>query len=159
MRSMTRIYTRLRTLAAAAIAGALLAPAISTSAAGADEARISGPHIHENLAVYLVHGASAAGPVPLTLQEAIAKAAVRVTETGSVNQLEIENTGTEDVFVQAGDIVKGGKQDRVLTVSMLLTPGTGSVAASPASLASSSWRRRFPIVWATASSASRMLSV
>src|SRR5262245_25080771 len=82
--------------------------------------RLSGPHTYENLAVYFVHGASAPGPVPITLQEAVAKGSVQVIETSRVNELQIENTGGEPVFVQAGDIVKGGKQDRVLTVSFVL---------------------------------------
>ena len=61
-----------------------------------------------------MHGTSAGGAVPLTLQEALAKGQVQVVETGRVNELQIENTGAEQVFIQAGDIVKGGKQDRVL---------------------------------------------
>ena len=120
---------------------ALLSLSLPT-AAPADENRISGPHAHENLAVYLIHGPSASGPVPLTLQEAIAKDAVRVVETGSVNQLEIENIGTEDVFVQAGDIVKGGKQDRVLTISMLLTPATGKIGIGAFCVEQGRWSAR-----------------
>jgi hypothetical protein len=116
-----------------------------TSALASDPAggyRISGPHVHENLAVYLVHGVSASGPVPLTLQEAIAKDAVRVIETGNVNQLEIENTSADDIFVQAGDIVKGGKQDRVLTVSLLLTPGSGKVGIGAFCVEQGRWAAR-----------------
>ena len=52
---------------------------------------MSGPIVHDNLAIYFVHGQSAAGPVPLTLDEALAKGAVKVHETGSVNELAIEN--------------------------------------------------------------------
>ena len=35
----------------------------------ADAPRLSGPIVHDNLAIYLVHGAATAGAVPLTLQE------------------------------------------------------------------------------------------
>jgi hypothetical protein len=63
--------------------------------------------------------------VPLTLQEALAKGAVRVSETGNVNALAIENLGEQAVFVQAGDVVKGGRQDRTLTVSLVLPPKSG----------------------------------
>src|SRR5687767_8291627 len=102
-------------------AAALAAAGAAGGAARADQAaRISGPFTHENLAVYFVHGSSVTGAVPLTLQEALAKGQVQVVETGRVNELQIENTGAEQVFIQAGDIVKGGKQDRVLTVSLLL---------------------------------------
>jgi ARG/rhodanese/phosphatase superfamily protein len=50
----------------------------------------------------------------------MAKDSVRVYETGNVNELAVENRGEEAVFIQAGDIVKGGKQDRSLTVSLVL---------------------------------------
>src|SRR5690242_7885766 len=73
------------------------------------QTQISDPQTYDNLSVYFIHGKSAPGPVPLTLQEALAKGSVHVLETGSVNELKIENTGSEEVFIQAGDIVKGGR--------------------------------------------------
>lgn len=105
-------------------------------------ARISEPKVHENLAVYFVHGASAPGPVPLTLQEAIAAGNVVVNETGQVNELTIENAGANEVFVQAGDIVKGGKQDRVLTVSMMLKPNSGKVPIASFCVEQGRWTGR-----------------
>lgn len=133
-------FSRLCEAAFAAVVGLSVTSAIASDPAMPD--RISGPHVHENLAVYLVHGTSAPGPVPLTLQEAIAKDAVRVIETGSVNQLEIENSGKEEVFVQAGDIVKGGKQDRVLTVSLLLPPGSGKIGIGAFCVEQGRWAAR-----------------
>jgi hypothetical protein len=93
-----------------------------------DAWRLSGPLTHDNLAIYFVRGESRPGPVPLTLQEGLVKQAVEVRETGSVTELQMMNTGDDAVYVQAGDIVKGGRQDRVLTVSMLLSPHSGIVA-------------------------------
>jgi hypothetical protein len=104
--------------------------------------RISGPHVHENLAIYFVHGTSAPGPVPLTLAEALEKGAVRVLETGQVNALEIENIGAEEVYIQAGDIVKGGKQDRVLTTSLALPPRSGRVAIGSYCVEQGRWAAR-----------------
>jgi hypothetical protein len=104
--------------------------------------RISGPLVHENLAVYFVHGKGAGGPVPLTLQEALAKGYVQVVETGQVNELQIENTGGEAVFIQAGDIVKGGKQDRVLTVSLLLPSKSGRVPIASFCVEQGRWSPR-----------------
>ncbi len=89
--------------------------------------RVAEPIQHANLAVYFIHGPSQAGPVPLTLEEALAKGVVQVRETSNVNSLEIENLGDMQVFVQAGDIVKGGKQDRTLMVSLLLPPKSGKI--------------------------------
>src|SRR3954453_6998379 len=127
---------------------ALLALAASSLAilticpARADDTRVSGPVVHENLAIYLVHGQSAAGPVPLTLEEALAKGAVRVHETGNVNELQIENLGGGEVFVQSGDIVKGGQQDRVLTVSLLLPPQSGRIPIASFCVEQGRWTAR-----------------
>ena len=104
--------------------------------------RISGPHIHENLAVYFVHGTSMPGPAPLTLAEALARGTVNVIETGSVNELQIENKGDEEVFVQSGDIVKGGKQDRVLTISLVLPAKSGKVPIASFCVEQGRWTAR-----------------
>jgi hypothetical protein len=120
-----------------------IACGITPGSARADQVgRLSGPYTHQNLSVYLVHGASAQGPVPLTLQEAMARGSVRVIETGSVNELQIENTGGEDIFVQSGDIVKGGKQDRVLMVSLLLPPKSGKVPIASFCVEQGRWTAR-----------------
>ena len=66
-----------------------------------------------------------------------------VHETGSVNELTIENvTLNEDVFVQAGDIVKGGKQDRVLSVDLILAASSDSVPISAFCVEQSRWQAR-----------------
>jgi hypothetical protein len=103
---------------------------------------VSEPVVHENLAVYFIHGKSAPGSVPLTLEEAMAKGFVRVRETSNVNQLEIENLGAEEVFVQSGDIVKGGKQDRVLMVSLLLPAKSGSLPIASFCVEEGRWSAR-----------------
>jgi hypothetical protein len=114
-----------------------------TSAFTADGPKISGPVVHDNLAIYLVHGGSAAGgSVPLTLQEALAKGSVKVSETGSVNELTVENVGDDEVFVQAGDIVKGGRQDRVLSVDLLLPPRSGPLSIAAFCVEQGRWSAR-----------------
>lgn len=126
-------------LAAAAFAALGTAGAPAFADAGQ---RISGPHVHDNLAIYFVHGPSAGGPVPLTLAEAVAKGTVQVIETGSVNELKIENKGDEHVFVQAGDMVKGGRQDRVLTVSLVLPPLSGAISIDSFCVEPGRWSAR-----------------
>ncbi len=134
----------MRFISVAPLAAATLAAAGACGGAAlADQStRVSSPLMHENLAVYFVHGASAGGPVPLTLQEALAKGNVQVVETGHVNELQIENTGGEAVFIQAGDIVKGGKQDRVLTVSLLLPAKSGRVPIASFCVEQGRWSAR-----------------
>lgn len=104
--------------------------------------RLSDPVTFRNLAIYFVHGASRSGPVPLTLQEALAKKVVTVRETGQVNELKVENTGDEAVFIQSGDIVKGGQQDRVLSVSLLLPPHSGKIPIDSFCVESGRWSAR-----------------
>jgi ARG and Rhodanese-Phosphatase-superfamily-associated Protein domain len=129
-------------LAAVALAVFSFAAAAPRSAFADTKTRISGPNTHENLAVYFIHGASAQGPVPLTLQEALDKGSVRVLETGSVNELKIENTGDEDIFIQSGDIVKGGKQDRVLRMSFVLPPKSGAIPIAAFCVEAGRWSAR-----------------
>jgi hypothetical protein len=104
--------------------------------------RLSGPLVHENLAVYFIHGKSAPGKVPLTLDEALARRLVQVRETGDVNQLEIENLGDQQVFVQSGDIVKGGRQDRTLMVSLVLPPHSGRIPIASFCVEQGRWSAR-----------------
>jgi hypothetical protein len=104
--------------------------------------KVTGPFAHENLAVYFVHGDSAAGPVPLTLAEALTKGTAQVYETGTVSELSVENSGDEAVFIQAGDIVKGGQQDRVLTISLLLQPKSGRVPIASFCVEQGRWSAR-----------------
>jgi hypothetical protein len=116
--------------------------AVGAATAEPEPYRISGPVVHENLAIYFVHGSSASGPVPLTLQEALANGSAQVRETGSVNQLEVENTGDKEVFIQSGDIVKGGQQDRVLTVSLIIPPHSGALPIASFCVEQGRWSGR-----------------
>ena len=120
----------------------LSALAAFAAAPSSDPVRISGPVIHENLTVFFIHGTSAPGKAPLTLEEALAKRTVEVRETGNVNQLEIENSGSEPVFIQAGDIVKGGQQDRTLMVSLLLPPKSGRIPIASFCVEQGRWSAR-----------------
>jgi hypothetical protein len=115
---------------------------LAAASVRADDVRISGPVVHDNLAIYFVHGASTGGPVPLTLAEALAGGSVRVYETGNVNQLAIENLGADEVFVQSGDIVKGGQQDRVLMVSLVLPPHSGRIPIASFCVEQGRWSAR-----------------
>lgn len=126
-----------------ALAGSSLAfLALGFTTVRADDTRVSGPIVHQNLAIYLIHGKSASGAVPLTLDEALAKRTVKVHETGNVNELQIENLGADEVFVQSGDIVKGGQQDRVLTVSLILPPKSGRIPIASFCVEQGRWAAR-----------------
>src|SRR5688500_10043893 len=105
---------------------------------------LSGPYTHKNLTVYLVHGEDVlTGRTPLTLEEAMERKLVKVHETGDVDELEIENvSSTDEVYVQAGDIVKGGKQDRVLTVDLIVPARSGRMPISSFCVEHGRWQAR-----------------
>jgi hypothetical protein len=107
-----------------------------------DGYRLSDPAVHGNLAIYFVYGKSRSGPIPLTLQEALAKKVITVREIGQVNELQVENIGEDEIFIQSGDIVKGGQQDRVLSVSMLLPPHSGAIPIDSFCVESGRWSAR-----------------
>lgn len=105
---------------------------------------LSGPFKHKNLTFYLVHGAnSLKGKTPLTLEEAMERRDVVVHETGDVNELSIENVSRSDeVFVQAGDIVKGGQQDRMLAVDLIVPAHSGRMPIDSFCVESERWVAR-----------------
>ena len=105
-------------------------PVLSISlAASAEDYRFSGPYTHDNLSIFLIHGPQRQPTSTfLTLQEALDQKKVVVYETGNVNQLAIENFSGEDVYIQSGDIVKGGQQDRVFPDDFVLPKTSGRSA-------------------------------
>jgi hypothetical protein len=120
-------------------------PASAAPPAPAAPLRISGPYVYENLDVYLVHGRDhLAGRKPVPLARALAENRVIVRETGSVSQLTIENLSDEEVYVQAGEIVKGGRQDRVLSMDLVLPPKSGRVDVGSFCVESGRWQKRGP---------------
>lgn len=47
-----------------------------------------------------------------------------------VNKLYIQNTGKDSVFIMAGEVVKGGKQDRVIAMDMVIPPNSEPIDLS-----------------------------
>jgi hypothetical protein len=105
--------------------------------------RISGPYTHDNLTVFLVHGKDLLpGKNFLTLQEALAQKKVRVYETKDVNELAIRNLSNQDVYVQAGDIVRGGDQDRMISIDFIVPPRSGRMPIAAFCVESGRWSKR-----------------
>ncbi len=64
----------------------------------------------------------------MTLKAAIEKNKIRITEKsnrGEVNSLIVENISADTIIIISGDIIKGGKQDRVINQDILLAPRSG----------------------------------
>ncbi len=126
------------------VVGAVLsAVAAAVLTAGENQLRVTGPFTHDNLAIYLLHGRGEPGVAKLlALGDAIEQKKAAVYETGNVQELAIENFSTEPVFVQAGDIVKGGRQDRVLTTDLLLPPKSGKLSIASFCVEQGRWTKR-----------------
>ena len=105
--------------------------------------RLEGPFTQGNLTVFLIHGKDRIqGQTFLTLEEALVQRKVIVRETKTVNTLTIENVSGEEVYVQSGDIVKGGAQDRMLVVDLILPPRSGQVSISAFCVENGRWSQR-----------------
>lgn len=117
---------------------------IGSVAAQTGAYRISSPYSHKNLTIFLIHGKdeNKKGNI-MTLQEAMERKLFVVYETSNVNELEVENLSKElDVFIQSGDIVKGGKQDRVLAISIIIPARSGRVKIEAFCVESGRWQKR-----------------
>src|ERR671915_318955 len=105
--------------------------------------RISGPYTHKNLTIFLVHGKELMpGKNFLTLQEALAQKKVIVYETKDVNELAIRNLSNQDVYVQAGDVVRGGEQDRMISPDFIVPPKSRRMPISAFCVESGRWNKR-----------------
>jgi hypothetical protein len=131
-----------QTLARSVVAVLLMAAA--TFVAAQDAYRISSPYTYKNLSIFLIHGKDETKKDNvITLQEAMERKLFRVYETSDVNQLDVENVSkTLDVFIQSGDIVKGGKQDRILAVSIIIPARSGRISIDAFCVESGRWEKR-----------------
>lgn len=124
-----------------ALASALISTAIT---AKTPKYTFTGPYKQKNLTIFLIHGKSTLSAKKyLTLTEAMAQKKVKVYETGNVSELAIENfSGDAAIFIQSGDIVKGGKQDRVFAHDMVLKPRSGKVNIASFCVEKGRWNKR-----------------
>jgi hypothetical protein len=98
----------------------------------ANPVRVGEPLVIENLTIFPMHGAPEANPIALTtLDAALGKGDAEVSEMGGdargdgaeVNRLQIENKGKLPIYVLAGTVVKGGKQDRQIGQDFVIEQG------------------------------------
>jgi hypothetical protein len=105
--------------------------------------RFSGPYTHENLTIYLIHGEDKLKDKNLlTLDEALEQKKIVIHETQQVKELAIENVSDEDVFVQSGDIIKGGQQDRVIASDLIVSAKSGKLPLDAFCVEQGRWRQR-----------------
>jgi len=91
---------------------------------------LSASRRHDNLALFLVTATGAAVPrVQLTFDQAVNKGLVEVSELkdSEVNRLRLRSSAKEPVFAIAGEMLRGGKQDRILADDLIIPPGADVV--------------------------------
>jgi hypothetical protein len=121
---------------------AVALPAVGVAAQ--PDYRLAGPFTHANLTIFLVQREDhLMRRNILTLQEALEQKKAIVHETGTVNELSIENVSeSDDVFVQAGDLVKGGRQDRTIALDVLVPPRSGKIPVASFCVEAGRWKQR-----------------
>ena len=104
----------------------------------------TGPFTQDNLTIFLLHGPDLLKERNcLTLQEALEKNQAIVYETGNVNVLAVENLSSDgEVYIQSGDIVKGGQQDRVIQYDVILSSRSGKTPLASFCVEHGRWHGR-----------------
>ena len=96
--------------------------------------RVEGPFVNQNLAIYTVVDRPADDRQYVTLAQGMKDKTVTVRERGGggaeVNELEVENRSDQWLFLQAGDVVHGGQQDRTIGIDLAIPPKSKPQAIS-----------------------------
>ena len=121
----------------------VLSASVLSLATSAFSQTIPGDHAsHKNLTVFLIKGNDKVNRSYSTLEEAMERGEIVIHETGEVNSLSVDNKSDKHVFIMAGDIVKGGKQDRTIAEDMVLKPKSKNVPLGSFCVEQSRWRQR-----------------
>jgi len=87
---------------------------------------VRAPIVHKNLAVYPVLDPTwekIPGLITLAEAQEHKKLEVRESEGGSVPVLEVQNKSDKALFILAGEVVYGGKQDRIIQHDVIIKAG------------------------------------
>jgi hypothetical protein len=104
--------------------------------------RITGPHTYENLSVYLIHSREHDERNFITLDQGLKAGVVKVSEKvdPSVRELQIDNQSDDYLFLQEGDRLKGGQQDRTIFASLVIPPHSGPMPLPAFCIERSRWQ-------------------
>jgi hypothetical protein len=81
----------------------------------------------------------------MALKDAMISKKIKITENkegASVNELTIENISQDTIIIITGEIIKGGKQDRIIDKDVLLKPKSGKVKIPVFCVESGRWSGR-----------------
>jgi hypothetical protein len=103
--------------------------------------QIHGPYTHQDLTVFLLCCRRQDGDDYLTLDEGLAKGLVIITEQEQerVGALRIENRSDRPLYLQEGERLIGGKQDRTIISSLVIPPKSGKTSVPTFCVEHSRW--------------------
>lgn len=118
--------------------------AVLTEVPGYGQLSISEPHTYKNMTLFVISKTAIEAEPPedfITLDEGLAQKQVIVSEKeeAEVRTLQVENTSDKPLFIRVGEILKGGKQDRTITASLIIPPKSGKVDVPSLCVEQSRW--------------------
>jgi len=114
--------------------------------------------VFRNLAIFPIRGADSLSRPYATLEEAMDSGLIVLHETGKVGELAADNRSDRYIFVMAGDIVRGGRQDRAMAEDVILRPNSLNVPLQSLCVEQSRWHQRGHESAAAFSRSSKMLA-
>jgi hypothetical protein len=124
-----------------------------------DSVLIGTPVSYKNLQVFpVISNVKYANLNLMVLSDALEKKKAVVEETGDVGQLQIDNMSDEYILILAGDIVKGGRQDRTMGNDVIVAPHEKDVPLESYCVESGRWQQRGEEASAHFSDNTKMLS-
>jgi len=104
--------------------------------------RVSGPYVHENLTIFLLHGKDQDDRDYLTLDQGLDRKLVTIgeKEREQVGELQLENKSDRYLFLQEGDRLQGGRQDRIIVTSLVVPPRSGKLTVPTFCIEQSRWQ-------------------
>lgn len=93
---------------------------------------VESPVKEKNIAIFPVISKEGGEKKLITLDEAMEQKTILVKELEqeNVNQISIKNESDKWVFIMAGEILTGSKQDRILKEDLLLPPRSGRITVN-----------------------------
>lgn len=124
-----------------------------------DSTPISESVTYKNLQIFILYAnAEIPGSRYVTLDNAMKTKKIRVIETENVNELKADNLSDYYIYINSGDIVRGGKQDRTIQYDVILSPHSKNVNLSSFCVEHDRWHSRENESTAVFNSSSNSLS-
>ncbi|MFH0888514.1 MAG: DUF6569 family protein [Planctomycetota bacterium] len=102
---------------------------MTTTISGYGEVAIAKPITFNKISLFIISQVNKDTKKPqdfITLKEGLARGIVTVSEqkSATVGTLQVTNHSDKPLFIQGGDVVEGGQQDRAISVSLIIQPRT-----------------------------------